>query len=230
VSNGYLVCIPNIYYTVGHTGQSVINSVVSAAQYLSAFPWVDAARMGLEGHSFGGYETNYLVTHSNLFAAAQESAGPADFVSGYGELAFGGMSSAVWHETGQGRLGTTPWQRPDIYLENSPVFRLDKVTTPLLMLHNKEDGAVSFSQGVEMFTGLRRLQKPVWLLQYDDEDHILNTTDCRLDFSIRQEQFFDHYLKGAPMPVWMAQGVPAKEKGLISGLQFKNNNQKMRIN
>lgn len=220
VSNGYLVCVPDIYYTIGHTGQSVVNSVIPAAKYLSTFPWVDATKMGLEGHSFGGYETNYLITHSTLFAAAQESAGMSDMTSWYGGIAFGGQSSAQQCETGHSNLHTTPWQSPDIYVENSPVFSVDKIKTPLLIMHNKGDGIVPFSHAIQMFTALRRLQKPVWLLQYDGEDHILTTPATRLDFSIRQQQFFNHYLKGAPAPEWMTQGISAEKKGIRSGIQL----------
>jgi dienelactone hydrolase len=220
VSNGYLVCLPDIYYTIGHTGQSVVNSVESAAKYLSTRPWVDATKMGLQGHSFGGYETNYLVTHSTLFVAAQESAGMSDMISWYGGLAFGGLSTAFQCETGHSNLHTTPWQQPDIYVENSPVFSMDKVKTPLLILHNKGDGAVPFAHALEMFTALRRLQKPVWLLQYDGEDHTLTNPACRLDFSIRQQQFFNHYLKGFTAAEWMTKGISAERKGIESGIRL----------
>jgi dipeptidyl aminopeptidase/acylaminoacyl peptidase len=223
VSNGYVVCIPDIYYTIGHTGQSVVNSVVPAAKYLSTFPWVDATKMGLQGHSFGGYETNYLVTHTTLFAAAQESAGLSDMISWYGGISFGGKSIAFHCEAGQSRLHTTPWQQPDIYVENSPIFSVYKVKTPLLIMHNKGDGAVPFAQALEMFTALRRLQKPVWLLQYDGQGHILTDRACRLDFSIRQQQFFNHYLKGLPTAEWMTKGIPAERMGINSGIRLDLN-------
>jgi dienelactone hydrolase len=220
VSNGYLVCIPNIYYTPEHTGQSIVNSVELAAKYLSTFPWVDAAKIGLQGHSFGGYETNYLVTHSTLFAAAQESAGMSDMISWYGGIAFGGLSTAFHCEIGQSGLGTTPWQRADIYVENSPIFSVDRVKTPLLIMHNKGDGAVPFTHALEMFIALRRLQKPVWLLQYDGQDHTIADRACKLDFSIRQQQFFNHYLKDFPAAEWMTKGIPAERKGIQFGLEL----------
>jgi dienelactone hydrolase len=222
VSNGYLVFVPDIYYTPGHTGQSAVNSVVSAAKYLSQLPYVNASKMGLQGHSFGGYETNYIITHSTLFAAAQESAGMSDMISHYGDIGFGGKSIAFAYESGQANLRTTPWQRPDIYVENSPIFYVDKVKTPLLIMHNKDDGAVPFIQGVELFTALRRLGKPVWMLQYDGQGHILVDPDCTLDFTIRQQQFFAHYLKNEPAPVWMTQTIPATLKGIRTGLELRN--------
>src|SRR5690242_21621112 len=99
-------------------------------------------------------------------------------------------------------MGVSLWERPDLYVENSPLFTLDKVTTPLLICHSEDDNAVPFAQSVELFTALRRLQKPVWMLQYAGQGHVMGDEDCVLDFSIRQEQFFEHYLKGKPAPRW----------------------------
>jgi dipeptidyl aminopeptidase/acylaminoacyl peptidase len=204
VSNGYIVFMPDIRTKKGHTGKSAAHAVIRAAKYLAAFPWVDQQKMGLQGHSFGGYITNYIITHSHLFAAAQESAGPTDFLSGYGALRkYSGTSMQQLYEQGQNNIGATPWERPAFYLKNSPVLRAHKVNTPLLMMHNENDNAVPFAQAIEFFTALRRLQKPVWLLQYKDEGHQLSLDADKLDFSIRQQQFFDYYLKGKPMPEWM---------------------------
>jgi dipeptidyl aminopeptidase/acylaminoacyl peptidase len=175
--------------------------------------------MGLQGHSFGGYETNVLITGTNLFSCAQEGAGVSDAVSGYGGRRGNTVSSVFSYESGQYNLRTTPWERPDIYMENSPIFHVSEINTPLLMLHGEDDHAVSFSQAVELFTALRRLKKPVWLLDYG-HDHILGRTESLLDFTIRQQQFFDHYLKGSPPPAWMTRGIPAKDKGIKSGLEL----------
>jgi dipeptidyl aminopeptidase/acylaminoacyl peptidase len=201
VSNGYLVFIPDIKIPKGHPGKGAL-SVIRAAKYFHRKPWV--GKMGLQGHSFGGYITNYLITHNNLFAAAQESAGPADFISGYGAVKkYTGNGMQYLYERGQNNIGVTPWQRQDLYITNSPIFRADKINTPLLILHNEEDNAVPVSQGIELFTALRRLKKPAWLLQYDGEGHMLINEQHKLDFSRRQQQFFDHYLKGLPAPEWM---------------------------
>jgi dipeptidyl aminopeptidase/acylaminoacyl peptidase len=203
VSNGYLVFIPDINTIKGHPGKST-RSVIRAARYFRRMPWVDKKRLGLQGHSFGAYLTNYLITHSSLFAAAQESAGPVDFISGYGAIKKQtGNTMQYLYERGQNNMGTTPWKRPRRYIKNSPVFSINRVTTPLLILHNEEDNAVPVAQGIELFTALRRLQKPVWLLQYDREAHILINEHNQLDFSQHQQQFFDHYLKGKPAPGWM---------------------------
>jgi dipeptidyl aminopeptidase/acylaminoacyl peptidase len=224
VSRGYMVFMPDIHYKMGHPGQSALNSIESAAIELCKRPYVDAKRMGLSGHSWGGFETNYLVTHSHLFAAASEGAGPTDFIAQYNGIyginGIGTNQQCFNYEVGQTRMGVTLWQRPDLYTENSPVLKADQVTTPLLMLHNKQDQAVAWSQGVELFTALRRLGKPCWMLQYDGEGHWLEDEKNIKDYTIRLTQFFDHYLKDAPPPKWMVEGIPASMKGIDDGLQL----------
>jgi hypothetical protein len=221
VSNGYLLFVPDIHYKIGEPGQSAYNAVVSAARYLAGKPWVDTKRMGLQGHSFGGYETEYIVTHSNLFAAAFAASGVSDFISEYGSCEIEeGFGLYGLFELGQLRVGASPWARPDLYIKNSPIFSADKVTTPLLLMNNKEDDIVLFSQGVEFIMALRRLGKKAWMLQYDGEAHLLLSEKNRMDYSIRGKQFFDHYLKGAPPPRWMTEGVPARLKGIDSGLEL----------
>jgi dipeptidyl aminopeptidase/acylaminoacyl peptidase len=228
VSRGYLVFMPDIHYQMGHPGQSALNAIESAVKELGKRPYIDSKRMGLAGHSWGGYETNYLVTHSHLFAAATESAGMSDFISDYNGAIYNGIyggngigySKQTDYEMGQARMGVTLWQRPDLYIENSPILKADQVTTPLLIMHNKLDGAVPWSQGVELFTALRRLQKPCWMLQYDGEGHGLGDERNVKDYTIRLTQFFDHYLKDAPPPKWMSEGIPASMKGIDDGLSL----------
>lgn len=219
VSNGYLVFTPDIHYVIGEPGESAYNSIVSVAKYLSKMPWVDSTKMGIQGHSFGGYEVNYLVTRTNLFAAAASGAGLTNYVSGYGGLWSGGISRQYIYETRQCRIGATLWQRPDLYIKNSPILRTAKVTTPLLIMHNKDDKQVPWADGVEFFTGLRRLGKKVWMLQYDNEGHGVNGK-AQEDYHIRLSQFFDHYLKGTPAPKWMTQGLPASRKGIDTGFEL----------
>lgn len=227
VSNGYLVCVPDIINDKpGYIGETVLNSVVSAAKYLGKKPWVDSTKMGIQGHSFGGFETNVLLSRTNIFAAAQPSSPPSNLMSCFASLGFGGGSLISFLERGEFDMRVSIWERPDLYRESSPLLYLDKVTTPVLIEHSKKDGTdadgggVPYAQSIELFTALRRLQKPVWMLQYDDAGHIIGDPDEQLDFSIRQEQFFDHYLKGKPAPLWMTEGIDAKYKGLKSGLQI----------
>ncbi len=107
------------------------------------------------------------------------------------------------------------------YVANSPVFFADRVKTPLLIMHNDADGAVPWYQGIEMFMALRRLQKPVWMLQYNGEAHNIRARKNRKDITRRLQQFFDHYLKGDPMPKWMKQGVPMVRKGQEWGFELE---------
>ncbi len=225
VSRGYLVFTPDIHYIIGRTGESVYNSVVSAAQYLSELDWVDKSKMGINGHSFGGYETNYLVTHTQMFAAAVSGAGVSNLISHYGGLQgrwLGSASGQGMYESSQMRLRYTLWQRPDLYITNSPIFKLNEVTTPLLLMHNKGDELVPWMQSVELFSGLRRLGKKVWLLQYDEGTHGLGLKES-VDYTIRITQFFDHYLKNALPPKWMTEGIPASLKGIEMGYDLDTN-------
>lgn len=221
VSRGYLVFTPDIHYTIGKTGKSVVNSVVSGVRHLFGLSFVDSTRVGIQGHSFGGYETNYLVTQTDIFAAAAEGAGPSDWISNYGSLLPYEQSTVTSHfeESGQNRIEATIWDNRDEYIENSPIFYADKVTTPLLIMHNKNDDAVPWIQAVELFIALRRLDKKAWMLQYDNGGHGLSEKDAR-DYTLRLTQFFDHYLKAAPPPKWMTVSIPAKIKGLEMGLNL----------
>ena len=196
VSNGYLVFVPDIYRPTGKSGPAILHTVESAARYLSLRPYINAAKLGLQGHSFGGYETNYIIAHSNLFAAAQSSAAPSELFGLHGGLGFSGRSYHFISEVGQMNQGAAPWEDPALYMQGSPVLYAEKINTPLLMMHNKEDGAVPFLQSVALFTALRRLGKPVWLLEYKGEGHVLYDWECQVDFTRRQEEFFGKYLKG----------------------------------
>jgi len=220
VSHGYLVFTPDIEYTMGDPGKGVYNYVVSAAELMQKKPWVDGARMGIQGHSFGGYEVSYLVTKTNLFAAACEASGISDVVSLSGEAGLSAGSSQWFTENSQMRMQVPLWQDKAAYIRNSPVFRADQVKTPLLMMHNKGDAIVAWPQAMEFFTALWRLGKPGWLLQYDKSSHGVSGV-AATDLTRRMTQFFDHYLKGAPVPKWMAEGIPARWKGIDDGLELE---------
>jgi len=202
VSNGYLVFAPDIHYVIGQPGRSAYNTVVSAAAYLGSMPFVDTARMGLQGHSFGGFETNYIISHARMFAAAMSSSGMSDFISCYGSIIGDGTSRQRQYELFRDRIGVTPWDSLDLYLKNSPVLYADKIVTPLLLMANPLDGDVPYGQGVELFTALRRLGRRCWMLQYDDGGHLVFDKNAD-DLTCRMKQFFDHYLMGKPIPAWM---------------------------
>ncbi|MBP6431192.1 MAG: S9 family peptidase [Ferruginibacter sp.] len=222
VSNEYLIFDPNIYYKTGEPGQSAYNSIVSAAKYLSKMPWVDSTKMGLQGQSWGGYQTAWLVTRTNMFKAAGAGAPVSNMTSAYGGIRWGaGINRQFQYEKTQSRIGATLWQRPDLYIKNSPLFAADKVNTPVLIMHNDADGAVPWYQGIEYFTALRRLGKKVWMLQYNGEDHNLVERKNRKDLSVRLAQFFDYHLKGAKPAKWLKDGLPATEKGKDWGLKVE---------
>jgi dienelactone hydrolase len=222
VSNGYLIFVPDITYKKGEPGESAYNSVVSAAKFFAKKPWVDSTKMAIQGQSWGGYQVAYLVTRTNMFAAAEAGAPVANMTSAYGGIRWGtGLNRQFQYERSQSRIGYTLWQRPDLFIKNSPLFRADKVNTPLMIMHNDADGAVPWYQGIEYFTALRRLGKKVWLLQYNGEDHNLVERRNRKDLSIRLAQYFDHFLKGAPAPRWLAEGLPATSKGIDWGTEVE---------
>jgi dipeptidyl aminopeptidase/acylaminoacyl peptidase len=214
VSNGYLVFTPDISYETGHPGQSAVEYVNSGVEALKKNAWVDGAHLGIQGQSWGGYQVAYLITATNLYAAAWAGAPVANMTSAYGGIRWEtGVNRQFQYEKTQSRIGATLWDKPELYIENSPLFHLPNVHTPVMIMSNDADGAVPWYQGIEMFTALRRLGKPVWLLEYNDEAHNLVLRQNRKDITIREQQFFDHFLKGKPMPEWMDKGVPAVDKG-----------------
>jgi dipeptidyl aminopeptidase/acylaminoacyl peptidase len=222
VSNGYLVFAPDISYENGHPGASAVEFVNSGVEYLKKNPWVDGARLGIQGQSWGGYQVAYLITQTDMYAAAWAGAPVANMTSAYGGIRWeSGVNRQFQYEKTQSRIGATLWDRPELYIQNSPLFQLPKVKTPVVIMSNDADGAVPWYQGIEMFTALRRLGKPVWLLEYNGEAHNLVQRQNRKDISIREQQFFDHFLKGEPLPVWLDKGVPALEKGKDWGFELE---------
>ena len=214
VSNDYLVFVPDIVYKEGKPGESAYNCIISGVEAVEKLGYIDSDNMAIQGQSWGGYQVAYLVTKTDKFAAAMAGAPVSNMTSAYGGIRWGsGLSRAFQYEKTQSRIGKNLWEGLDLYLENSPLFGIPNIETPLLMMHNDEDGAVPYYQGIEMFMGMRRLNKPAWLLVYNDEAHNLRKMKNRQDLSIRMMQFFDHYLKDEPAPVWMTQGVPAVMKG-----------------
>jgi len=224
-NKGYVIFNPDISYEVGYPGKSCLDAVMSGVDALLEEGFVDASRMGLQGHSWGGYQIAYILTQTNRFACAEAGAPVVNMTSAYGGIRWGsGLSRMFQYEQTQSRLGATLWEEPELYLENSPLFMLDKVETPVLILHNDKDGAVPWYQGIEYFVGLRRLGKPAWMLNYNNEPHWPVKRPNRLDFNRRLEQFFDHYLMSAPMPEWMSRGIPATHKGINDGFGLEPDN------
>ncbi len=227
VSNGYVCFIPDIYYTDGHPGKSALKSILPACDMLCEYPWIDGDNMAIQGQSWGGYQVAYMITQTNRFKAAGAGAPVSNMTSAYGGIRWeSGRARTGQYEHGQSRIGKDLWEGFDLYVENSPLFHVPNVTTPVLIMHNDADGAVPWWQGIEFFNGLRRCGKQAWMLQYNDEAHNLKERRNRKDLSIRLAQFFDHFLKGAPAPIWMTEGVPAELKGIEYGYGFKTTDDK----
>jgi len=219
-SNGYFVFMPNIRYKTGYPGESAYNYVVSGTlALLNERPYLDKDAVGIQGQSWGGYQAGFIITKTDLFSAASIGAPVSNMTSAYGGIRWtSGMSRMFQYEHSQSRIGGTLWEKPLHYIENSPVFYAPKINTPVLIRHNDADGAVPWYQGIEYFVALRRLNKPVWMLNYNGQPHNeRNKSPNTKDLSIRMMQFFNHYLKDKPAPDWMKYGIPATEKGKTLG-------------
>ncbi len=209
VSNGYLIFAPDIVYTIGYPGQSALKCVLPGIQAVVDKGFVDENAIGIQGHSWGGYQIAYMVTQTNRFKAAAPGAAVSNMTSAYSGIRWGtGLPRQFQYERSQSRIGGSLWEYPLRYLENSPVFRADRVQTPLLMINNDEDDAVPWYQGIEYFLALRRLGKEVYMFSYNGEKHGLRKRINQKDYTRRLQEFFDHFLKGAPAPEWMEKGIP----------------------
>jgi len=209
-NRGYVIFNPDVPYKVGYPGESCYDAVISGVNALTSQGYIDTDRMGLQGHSWGGYQVAYLLTRTNMFACAESGAPVVNMTSAYGGIRWGsGLSRMFQYEHTQSRIGGTLWEKPMLYYNNSPLFFLEKTETPVLILHNDKDGAVPWYQGIEYFVALRRLGKEAYFLNYNDEPHWPVKRQNRLDFNRRMQEFFDHYLMDKRKPRWMKDGVPA---------------------
>lgn len=212
-SNEYIIFNPDIRYVDGYPGESCYNCLMPGVTMMIAKGYIDEKAIGAQGHSWGGYQVAYLATRTDLFSAIESGAPVVNMFSAYGGIRWGsGMARSFQYEHTQSRLAATPWSSPLRYLENSPLFTMDKVQTPILIMHNDADGHVPWYQGIEYFVAMKRLGKPCWLLNYTGEPHWPTNMANRIDFQRRMFQFFNHYLKNQKMPKWMSEGVPAVEQ------------------
>jgi dienelactone hydrolase len=206
-SNGYAVLYPDITYKINDPGMSAVWCVLPAIDAAVATGVVDRARIGLQGHSWGGYQTAFLVTQAE-FAAAVAGAPLTNMISMYSSIYFNsGSANQPIFESSQGRFKGGYWDNLEAYQRNSPVYYATQVKTPLIILHNDKDGAVDWNQGIEYYNTLRRLKKPVVMLQYVGENHGLRKPANQKDYTVRMKEFFDHHLMGKPAPVWYTEGV-----------------------
>jgi dipeptidyl aminopeptidase/acylaminoacyl peptidase len=201
---------PDVVYEIGKPGSSAVDCVTSAVKKVIELGYADPAHVGLQGHSWGGYQSSFIVTQTDMFAAVVTG------VSFYNTLykSTGTVQQGIM-ELGQVRMGVnaTPWNSHELYESQSPIHHVEKIKTPFLILHGTADGAVDWMQGLEYFNAARRTGKQVILLSYPDEPHHLAKKENQKDFQVRMKQFFDHYLMGKPAPKWLTDGVPQLRKG-----------------
>lgn len=212
-SNGYVVLMPDIVYRTGYPGASAMNCVLPAIQTVVDRGFVQENAIGIQGHSWGGYQIAYMVTQTKLFRAAAPGAVVANMTSAYSGIRWGtGLPRQFQYERTQSRIGGSLWEYPLRFIENSPVFQAHRVETPILMVHNDNDDAVPWYQGIEYFLALRRLNKEAYLFNYNGEYHGLRKRQNQKDYTRRLQEFFDHHLRGAIKPAWMERGIPWLER------------------
>lgn len=214
VSRGYLVFRPDVHYIIGKPGESVYNCVVSGVNALIERKIADKEAIGLQGHSFGGYEAAYLVTRTDVFKCANIGAGVVNMTYNYTAVRQNGAPSLFKFESEQYRMGKSLWEDKEGYINNSAIFNADKIHTPIMIFHNDKDGAVPFTHGLDLFLSMRRLKRPAWLLNYKGANHTLEELPEQKDFTIRMQGFFDHYLMKKPMPRWMSEGISVDERNV----------------
>lgn len=195
-SDGYFVLYPDIAYVLGEPGESALNCVEAAISMVEKMGMVDSNKMGIIGHSFGGFEVDYIITQTNRFAAAVSGAAVTDFTSSYLSInLYSGYSNAWRYETQQYRMGKSLFENQEQYLNNSPVLLASKITTPLLSWSGKEDTSVDWHQNLELHLAMRKLKKTNQFLVYPGQDHTLSNPESQKDLTTRIKKWFDYYLK-----------------------------------
>ncbi|HWT07025.1 MAG TPA: prolyl oligopeptidase family serine peptidase, partial [Xanthomonadales bacterium] len=213
VSNGYVVLLPDVHYRAGHPGKSAVDCIMPAVDAAIKTGYVDPHRLGIAGHSWAAYQINYLITQTHRFRAVEAGAAVDDMISAYSGIRLeSGVVREGQYEHGQSRIGFAPWDRPDLYLENSGLFHIKNITTPYLTVHNDLDGAVPQFQGIEFITAMRRLGKEAYMFAFDGEEHGLRDREHQKYWTVHLDEWFDHWLKGAPRPAWM-NGVDYLHRG-----------------
>jgi dipeptidyl aminopeptidase/acylaminoacyl peptidase len=213
-SDGYLFFQPDVVYETGKPGSSALDCVTSAVNKVIELGYADPERIGLQGHSWSGYQSSFIVTQTDMFAAVVTGAPPTNLISFYGETYPGtGTLQQGIIEVGQVRMGTNPWDSHDLFEQQSPLYHVRNIKTPFMILHGTADNAVDWHQGLEFYGAARRWGKNVIFLSYPGEPHHLARRENQKDFQTRMKQYFDHHLKGAPAPRWITEGVPQTRKG-----------------
>jgi dipeptidyl aminopeptidase/acylaminoacyl peptidase len=210
--NGYAIFLPDIRFEIGYPGISSVKALTAGVQKLIAMGIADPDAVGIQGHSWGGYQSAYAVTQTNIFKAVVTGAPVSNMTSAYSGIRHGsGLARQFQYETGQSRMGESLFKAPQKYIENSPIFYVDRIQTPMMIMFGDKDDAVPWEQGIELYLAMRRAGKDVVFLQYEDEPHHLKKYPNKLDYTIKMKQYFDHYLKGEQAPDWLRQGEAYQE-------------------
>ncbi|HEX7052168.1 MAG TPA: prolyl oligopeptidase family serine peptidase [Longimicrobiales bacterium] len=212
-SEGYFVFQPDIVYRDRNPGLSAVESVVPAVEKVLETGMIDPARVGLVGHSWGAYQTAFIVTQTDLFSAAVAGAPLTDLISMYLSVYWnsGGTDARIF-EISQGRMEVPFWEDLEAYMANSPLFNIQNMNTPLLVAFGDDDGAVDWHQGIELYNAARRAGKEFVMLVYADENHGLRKEPNQLDYHRRILEWFGHYLNGEAAPAWITDGVSYLER------------------
>jgi dipeptidyl aminopeptidase/acylaminoacyl peptidase len=214
-SHGYFLLMPDIVFRPREPGVSVADCVTAAVKKALLSGSIDERKVGVIGHSWGGFDTTFLATHTSIFAAAIAGAPITDLVSNYGNHHWSsGIAETDHIETGQQRMQVPLWEDLPAYIRNSAVFNVQSMTTPLLIEVGDSDGTVFFHQGVELYNIARRAKKQVVLIVYSGEDHGLRKKQDQIDYQHRIFAWFGHYLKGEPAPAWITSGEPYLDREL----------------
>jgi acetyl esterase/lipase len=206
--DGYVIFIPDIKYKTGFPGFNAVDCIIPGVRKLIEEGIADSTAIGIQGHSWGGYQAAFIVTQTNMFAAAVAGAPVGNMTSSYNEIRLeSGLAREFQYEHEQSRIGGNLWDSLNNYINNSPVFQAKKIETPLLIMFGDVDNAVPWQQGIELYLSLRRLNKECIMLQYRNEPHLPQKYEDKLDYAIRMKQFFDTYLKKKTAPSWIIKGI-----------------------
>jgi dipeptidyl aminopeptidase/acylaminoacyl peptidase len=221
VTEGYITMMPDVHFRTGSSHSDMLECVEAAVRRVIELGYVDPKKIGVTGHSYGGEGAAFIGTRSKLFAAIGMGAGVTDLYTDFSQswgwsyqvTGGSGANGNDYYLYGQGRWGFSPWDKPDVYRFESAMTHAPAATAPFLIMHGTADPTVAFSEGMNFYNALRYNGKTAYMLAYPNEGHGLRGMANRKDLTVRFFEFFNHYLKGAPAPKWMTEGVPFIKKG-----------------
>ena len=215
-TNGYFIFRPDIVYEINDPGISAVNCVVPAVEEVLKSGMIDKNKVGLMGHSWGAYQTSFIISQTDIFKAAIAGAPLTNLISMSNSIYWNsGTPDSKIFETSQGRFDGPWYERMEEHMRNSPMYQAASIKAPLLVAFGDKDGAVDWQQGIEMYSTMRRMEKPFIMLVYADENHGLAKKENQMDYQVRQKEFFDHYLLGRSPEKWITDGVSQQEKAKL---------------